>query len=161
MNCYSDLPYPKVESDAPNLKDAMIIRETYAGSVSETTAILGYIYDHLILDEIDSDIAAVMKKIAISEMRHLELLGDAIVALGGDPIYYGMRYPFSGSYVTYRKAVRPILMSRIAGEKSAIRGYRHAIAHLSNESAKALLERIIIDEEIHIDVLEDMLRSIS
>lgn len=161
MKCFSDLPYPKVETNAPNIKDAMILRETYAGSVSETTAILGYMYDHFILDEIDSNVADVMKKIAISEMHHLELLGDAIVTLGGDPIYYGMRYPFSGSYVTYKKAIRQILVSRIQGEKSAIRGYRHAIAHLSNESAKALLERIIIDEEIHIDILESLLLSIS
>lgn len=152
-----DLPYPEVIVNCPDLHDARILREDYAGRVSETTATLQYMYQHYILSEIEEEIADALEGIAIAEMHHHELLGKAITALGGDPIIGGMSSFFSGGYVNYCKNTKELLETNIMGEYAAIRNYRKSISCLYNTSVKELLERIILDEELHIKILNSLL----
>ena len=50
-----------------------------------------------------------------------------------------------------------MLRNDIAGEKRAIINYEKTILIIKNDSIKALLRRIIKDEERHIEVLEKLL----
>ena len=51
-------------------------------------------------------------------------------------------------------SLEDMLTCNIEGEKGAIDGYRHLINVCENENIRALLERIIMDEENHIRVFE-------
>ena len=87
-------------------------------------------------------------------MRHLELLGDLIQRLGGK-----VRYANSlGQYWTGKNVkeetgnVAETMWYNIETEKAAIQGYQRAIMHTRNPSIRALLKRIILDEQTHIKI---------
>ena len=76
-----DLPYPEVNV-AKDLSEARLILPNYAGRDSETTAILTYAYQSYMT----ADLKKILEEISIVEMTHHEMLGEAIVKLGGYPI---------------------------------------------------------------------------
>ena len=43
-------------------------------------------------------------------------------------------------------------------EEAAIMNYERTILNLNEESVKMLLERIILDEEIHINIFKELLK---
>ena len=89
----------------------------------------------------------------------MELLGEAIVALGGYPIIGGRTY-WNGSYVNYTLDTKKFLRQNILAEENAILNYERTILNLSQDSLKQLLERIILDEELHIKLFKELLQTI-
>lgn len=153
-------PYPSTLTDQPNYSDARCLVESYGGRTSETTAVLTYIYQHYILADDYPDIADLMLDVAITEMHHHELLGEAIVHNGGDPVIGGLKGFWNGSYVNYAKNVKTILIKNIAAEKAAIRDYLLDIKCVKSTELKQLIQRIILDEELHIALFEEALASL-
>ena len=155
------LPYPQVVAGYPDLKQVQCILNDYAGRESELTAITLYIYQSLIFKNNYPEISDAIEKIAIVEMKHFELLGDAIQDLGGDPIMGGTKAFWNGSFVNYIKNPRKALMFDIQAEENAILNYKKSIACSPNATVRALIERIILDEECHIVIFKDLLASLS
>ncbi|HRR89672.1 MAG TPA: ferritin-like domain-containing protein, partial [Eubacteriales bacterium] len=91
------------------------------------------------------------------EMEHHEQLGKTIFKLGGYPVLGGANYPWSGSFVNYAGDLRKILEINIRGEELAIYNYEKTILRLTNHQVIKLLERIILDEELHIKIFSDLL----
>lgn len=151
----SDLPYPEIEV-TPSIAEARILMPSYGGRNSETTAIFTYMYQTYVSPEFNDTLEAV----AISEMHHHELLGEAITKLGGYPVIGSGTY-WNGSYVNYQTSPAEFLKSNIIGEKTAIAGYEKAILALNQKSLKMLLERIILDEELHIKIFEELINTLS
>lgn len=62
--------------------------------------------------------------IAMIEIKHLELLGEAIIKLGGNPefksSYSNVGRFWLGSYVNYSTTIKKILLDNIDTEKIAI-----------------------------------------
>lgn len=52
------------------------------------------------------------------------------------------------------------LMQNIAAEEAAILNYERTVLNLRTESVKQLVERIILDEELHIKIFKEMLAQI-
>lgn len=152
-----DLPYPEVVIEHKDPSEAKKLMDDYAGKESETTAILTYIYQSYILKDSHPDISKTLESIGISEMFHHELLGTTIARLGNYPVIGGRNTFWNGSFVNYVTDVRKILKVDIAAEKQAIVNYERTIAVLTNDSIKRLIERIILDEELHIKILNEML----
>lgn len=153
----SDLPYPEIEV-APNIAQSKLLMPLYAGASSELTAILTYAFQSYVSPKYP-EIAHALKGIAIVEMHHHKLLGTTIYKLGGYPIM-GARNYWNGSFANYTLNPKKFLQDNILGEEATIVNYERTILNVESESVKTLLERIILDEEIHIKVFKELLASL-
>ncbi len=153
----SDAPWPEAEIAHPNINDAMLLQEDYASKDSETTAVMTYMYQVYIIHLMDETVADIIEHIAISEMQHHEKLGEMIAALGGNPVIGAKKGWWNGSYINYSKNIRDMLIHNIIIEQGAIDHYRYTISRLSNEGIKKVIERIILDEEVHIETFKALL----
>ncbi|MDR3319135.1 MAG: manganese catalase family protein [Clostridiales bacterium] len=151
----ANLPYPKINITQPNEEYARLLMEDYCGAVSELRAVLQYTYGSFVTDGY-ADLKSALRNIGIVEMLHLELLSVAIIQLGGDPKFHTEDYP-SESYncddVVYVKTVNGIILANIELESISIANYRKHIAMIDDTQVNGLLERIILDEEVHYDIL--------
>lgn len=157
----ADESYPQIVAGYPDLRQVQCILNDYAGRESELTAVNQYIYQSIIFKDCYPEIAEALEKIAIVEMKHFDLLGGAIHDLGGDPIIGGTKTFWNGSFVSYIKNPKKALQNNIIAEQNAIQNYKKSIACSNNATVKALLERIILDEEVHIIVFKELLSSLS
>lgn len=161
------LAYPSVDGVTPNTELAMVLMSDYAGRNGELTGILQYTYQKLYFEKMGyKDLASAFKAISITEMIHFDLLGGLIFALGGDPKYYsvspnGKQNWWSGSFVDYSKGIKKILLDSIAGEQYGIRQYKKLKEYTNDDIVHAILTRIILDEEKHIEILKDLLNKYS
>lgn len=146
-------PYPEPRALRPNYYYAMLLLEDYAGTISEMTAINQYFYHYLTFGA-HKDLAELEECISIIEMHHLELLGETILLLGVLPEYRtftnNRQNYWNASYVYYGNNICDRLASDIAAEVSAIQQYRYHQQLIDDPHIKALLERIIKDEEHHL-----------
>lgn len=152
----SDLPYPKIEVEQ-NVAESKILMPVYSGSASELTAVMTYSFQMYVSPKYP-EIVAALEGIAITEMMHHKLLGEAIYALGGYPVM-GARTYWNGSFVNYALDPRKYLKQNITSEQTAILNYERTILNLTTDSVKMLLERIILDEQVHIDVFKKLLKN--
>lgn len=149
---------PEVKNVKPNKYYAYLLQQDYAGVVSEMTAISQYVYNHIILEPKYGEVAELFEKISMAEMEHMEALGEAILAFGGDPRIgvpskkQAYRY-WKGSYVAYNKRICTILNEAIKGEKKAITNYMKHRRMIKEPQTRALLTAIIADEKKHISLL--------
>lgn len=153
----SELPYPELTVYSVSRDDVIALTDVYAGRESETTAIMQYSYQSYILKEKYPDVAKVLEQIAIVEMTHHEMLAEAIIESGGDPVIAGRHCFWSGSTVNYAEDLCTILKANLQGELTAIANYKRTIAALSNKSIAALIERIILDEELHVKIFKKLI----
>jgi bacterioferritin len=153
----SDLPYPEISCQDKNKSYVNLIQVNYAGAISELTATNQYIYHSLAISEKFKDVAHCLKHIAMVEMEHLEILGKLIIALGGNPRFEinkgGRELEWSPKFIEYGSNLASMLRENIDGEKAAIRQYKSTISLIKDDNITKILERIIVDEEIHIQTL--------
>ncbi len=153
----SELPYPKIQVIGPNPYYANIIKEDYAGMVSEMTAINQYLYHYFDTKNYDKEVGDTLEQIAIVEMRHLEILAELISLLGEKPIYYTQNSFWSACYVYYGNNLYEQLVNDLNSEYAAIENYNCHINIINDPYIKEILERIIADEEEHIKILKDLI----
>lgn len=157
MKFASDLPYPEITIDH-NPKDAKLLMGVYSGACGELTAILTYAYQGYITQKYH-ELHDTLIGIAKVEMHHHALLGETIYALGGYPVM-GARNYWNGSYADYTLNIQNFLKDDIASEQNAILNYERTMLNIDTESVKALIERIILDEQEHIKILTQTLNQI-
>lgn len=155
--CCSELPYPELEVDK-NVAESKLLMPSYAGATSEQTAVMTYCFQSYI-SIARPDFAKALIDIAKCEMKHHSLLGKTIYLLGGYPVI-GSRSYWSGNLVNYTLDPRKYLQQNIIAEESAIINYERTILNLKSESVKMLLERIILDEEVHIETFKELLKTL-
>ena len=151
----SDLPYPTIDVKG-NLAQSKLLMPCYSGSNGELTAILTYCFQSYVTPKYP-DLERALMGVAKTEMLHHRLLGDTIYKLGGYPIM-GARTYWNGSMVNYTLDPKKFLQQNIAAEEGAIMNYERTILNLDDECVKMLLERIILDEEIHIKIFKELLK---
>ncbi len=167
MECRVNIPYPLVKVEKENIEYANILLEDYTGFNGEENAINQYVYEYLSKFNEYEYFAQVLKKIAMVEMKHLELIGKTITLLGGKPIFkfldrksnYYLYY--SGSFVNYENDIKKMLIYNIRLEKNTIRKYEQHIKIIKDKYIKALLYRIILDEKKHIECFRELLFRLS
>jgi len=159
MAVYVDAaPYPEV-SGAPNPETVAMLKEDYAGRDSELTAITQYVFQSGRTTDNDSYANAVLQ-IGIVEMMHLDMLADAIVALGGSPTFDNGKEYWAANNVNYASDLKGMIEANIQGEGAAIKSYENHAAKTTNPSVKALLARIIIDEKLHLKFFQELLATL-
>lgn len=157
-DCRLDIPYPEAVTEGKNLRWAQLLSSDYAGQMGELTAITKYLYQNLILEERCPELASTLRCVAMVEMHHLELLGKLIVAFGGDPTYrVGSRW-WNGVYAASPTDPAFILRQNLNAERMAVMGYRRRLEQIGDPCARKVIERIILDEEHHAKLFEEMLK---
>lgn len=160
MNVKGNQSYPEPRVECENLYYANLLSEVFAGSVSEETAVHLYFYQHLILEEDYAEISNILEKISIVEMHHLELLGQTIRLLGGNPIFGVNKNReviyWNGNNVNYNQNIQDILKIDMDAEKEAIKNYEYALQVIQDKFVQELLERIIEDEKTHLQIFENL-----
>lgn len=155
-----DLPYPKTEDIVPNQMYASILRCLYAGQGSELTAVMQYFYDACMLKGEYEEAYTAFKYISVVEMEHMELLANMIMALGGDPKYtyktQNGESCWSAKNIRYSRTPRQILLEAVMAEEKAISAYNEAVGTIKDEAVTCLLQRIIMDERLHLDIFKGL-----
>lgn len=161
------LPYPSTDGLTTDLHSIRIIAPAYASTgASEMNASLQYIYQHFIFKKLGmKEIADTVEDIAITEMRHIDLLGTMIAQMGADPVYTQnlmrrMNY-YSTERINYATSPQRMIIADIADELAAIEQYKSMAARLKNEQVAAVISRIILDEKIHVEKLKEILRELT
>ena len=155
------LPYPQIEVQEKNPGYAQMLSHDYAGAVSEMTAIAQYINNEHRLSYENCPLARTILGIAVAEMIHLQKLGELICLLGGN-LEFGVRQRdarirfWTPQYLECPQNLREMLQVDMKAERAAINQYRTHIKAINDSSVNAVLERIILDEEYHIMILEAM-----
>lgn len=153
LPCKADMPYPEAEVEGPNIRYANLLMDAYAdGDKGELTAITQYMHHHLTIQ--NKEIANVELCIALIEMKHLELIGDLIKMLGGNPKYRRSNKAWwDGGHVSYGDNTEFKLKLDMDSEKAAIEGYKTLISEIEDKNIVKVLKRIIEDELVHLNIL--------
>lgn len=151
----ADAPYPPVKAGAENPQYARMLSLDLAASRSEMTSITQYLYQSWALSAEHMEVAETMRRIAVVEMHHLDMMGKLITQLGGTPRYAAMqRQPmaWNGNMVNYSRSLEMVMRNNMALEQSAIDTYRKQAAVIQDEHIVVILRRIIMDEEVHMRI---------
>ena len=148
-------PYPEFVGAVDDLTTATILKNLASSRVGELPAVLQYVYQSVIVDQTNSEIAAILEEIGVVEMIHLDMLMHAISMFGGIPKYEDSQNNyFSTSNLNYTQKLSDMLENNIHAELTAIENYKFAISRVKNESLKRLFERIIEDEQRHVEIFK-------
>lgn len=156
-----DLPFPDLSNLTPDRKNACIIMPAYADAKSELTAVLQYIYQSILFGVCgNKEYATIIEEIAIAEMRHLDLLGEALTRLGVAPVY-ARRPPekchfYSSCAVHYTTSPVEMIAADITAEQEAIAAYESMLACITEPTLGALISRIVLDERLHLKKFKEM-----
>ena len=101
-----------------------------------------------------------MGKISLVEMHHLDLLGRAIFMMGGNPqlIRPAQKQYWHAGLINYTTDPCSMLLADMRDELDAADRYRSTALSCSNRPLKPLLERIALDETLHAECLQRLIR---
>lgn len=160
----ADLPYPEIAIEGECKRYAKLLLHDYAGLDSELSAVISYSHRHLVSGAQSKLIAEAFIGVAIVEMRHLDMLGEAIMQLGMNPKYYtktrGKEEYWSAENIQYVCDLKGMLKHAIQEEYRAIKQYKEHIACIDDQNIKDLLQRIIEDERLHIKLFKLLLQMV-
>lgn len=163
---YSDTaPYPPVKVDGPNPQYASAILSNIGSCNSEMSAVSLYFYNSLVIRETRKDIAGCFHKISLVEMHHLDIFGELALRLGTDPRLWsynkGRMYYWCPACNQYSLQPAAIVANALKGEEEAIRKYHAQYQWIQDSHIRAILDRIIADEEIHVKIFRSMLAELT
>lgn len=154
-------PYPEISITQQNLRYARILTMSFSSPKSELTSIHQYLYQNWIFTAKHREMAETFKRIAGVEMHHYNLLGQMITALGGSPKVQFYRQntpvPWNGNFILYNRNLKQLLRQNILTEQGAIDLYAKHSKMIGDECVSKVLSRIILDEQIHVDILKGFL----
>ena len=158
-------PYPPVMVEEENLHYAQLLAVNLASPKSELTSVLQYIYQDWFFTPQYKEVARIIKKIAIVEMHHMDILGRLIVLLDGNPTYCAVTdnrfHIWNGNMVTYSNMVCLALTDNICLEEAAIASYKEHAAQINDHYIVDVLNRIIEDEQVHLQIFHKMLNDLN
>lgn len=153
----SSKPYPPIRICERNPLYGRMMLDNVGGQNSEMSAVSIYLYNNLLIDE-DPELSECFLNIGMVEMHHLRIFGEIARMEGENPRLWThkgnqMSY-WTPAYNQYPIEMKPLLMNLLNGEKGAVQKYHAQCEKIQDCHIKACLERIILDEEIHIQILE-------
>lgn len=158
LPCRDPSPFPEITVSEPNGHYAKLLLDAFAdGTAAELTAVAQYIHHHLTIKE--KDVSDLQLCIALVEMHHLDIIGDLIEQLGGDPKYLRTNKGYwQGSEVSYGDSLIQKLRLDILSEEAAIATYHYLLAEIGDPQIQRVLERIIRDEQVHLMLFLEALK---
>lgn len=157
----SDIPYPDICAKNKNQIYAKAMLDNMGGSNSEMSAISLYFYNHIII-RYHENISYIFHKISIVEMHHLEIFGKLALQLGGNPKLWTVKDKsmvyWTPGYNNYPVELETILYNALDSERAAVEKYEQQICCIKDTNIIENLKRIILDEKIHIQLFEALIK---
>lgn len=157
-----DIPYPSIEHLSPNIEYSQHILSNLGGLHSKMNSISLYFYNHIILKQLWPELSEAMKQISMVEMKHLEIFANLAYQLGADPRLWDCQNDFleywSPGYNVYPRQIHSLLENAIIQEQNTITTYQYQITCINDPLLQKILKRIIIDDQLHIEVFESFLK---
>lgn len=152
----ADAPYPSIKNLNSDPLSARIISSAYATSCGEVNSALQYIYQSFVFNHGGEEkTAELLKSIAIAEMIHIDLLGNALINLGVTPIYSFLPPVafnfYSTKFVSYSRGFAEMIEDDIVAERHAVASYSKMLKKLKNDGVKELIARLLQDEKLHLE----------
>lgn len=152
--------YPPVKVCGKNPKYAMAMLSNIGACNSEMSAISLYFYNSLIANEKYEEIGKIFHKISMVEMHHMNIYGQLAEMLGADPRLWSVSNRnftyWSPACNRYPRKIDKMLRNAYNGEKEAVSKYRQQAEWIQDEFVVANLNRIILDECLHIEIMEQL-----
>ena len=154
LPCRAPGPYPEPKVEGMDEQTANLLLDAFAnGGSAELTAIAQYFQHSLTIT--DPVISNLELCISLSEMKHLDLIGGLIESLGGKPKYWATnRFYWTGGHVGYGETTSGKVALDIQSEREAIAGYERLLRQTQHPAVRAVLERILADEIVHLSLFE-------
>ena len=147
--------YPEIVDAKEDVSTVAILKNLASNRSGEIGGVLQYVYQSVIADKTNQDIAEILEEIGIVEMLHLDMLMHAITLFGGNPKYEDAQGNyFNTANLNYSIKLKDMLENDIRAETIAIENYEMAIKKVMNESLKDLFKRIIEDEKRHLEIFK-------
>lgn len=144
-------PYPSAEGI---MKNPRLINGAMAARCDELNTISDYVYYGIILAECHPALSELFEKLAMTEMLHFRLLGQMILALGGNPCVRTRVNSASVCVPPTTCDVKRLLESAISGERKACVEYKRLAAEACGDKvAEEIFCRLASDEESHAKML--------
>lgn len=157
-------PYPPIRVQELNPAYARMLKMDADSARSEVTSSMQYIYQSWVLSLQNEALSEMLRGIAIVEMRHLDILGRLIAQLGGNPGYavlqQGRPVSWNGSMVSYTQQPDRMLEGNILLEQHAVDTYTQQIAHIKDPYVVDVLKRILLDEQLHLELFRSSLQQL-
>ena len=148
-------PYPEIENAQEDMATVNILKNLANSRVGEISGATQYIYQSVLADKTNEEIASIFEEIGVVEMLHLDMLMHAITVFGGIPKYEDSNGNFfNAGNLNYTMKLREMLDNNIKAESIAVENYEMAINKVKNQSLKDLFLRIIEDEKRHIEIFK-------
>ena len=147
--------YTPISGASCDCRTVRLLKNLLSGRFGELTGIHTYLYQNLISNGTNQNLANALNELSLEELLHANLLGNAIVNFGGNPRFSNGQGTFwSGRNINYETNQNTFLRNNILREQRAIQNYQDAINRITNQSLKQLLGEIIADKNRHIQVLQ-------
>ena len=147
-------PYPVIKVCNKNIEYGRMMLDNVGGICSEMSAIALYQYNHIISKKKCKELSKMFEEISICEMHHLEMFLELAFDLGMDPRLWSCSNDYneywSPSYNNYQGRLITLLENSIDGDSKAIIKYSHQRDIIDDHYIKAILDRIIEDEQLHL-----------
>lgn len=157
--------WPPLKICCPNPQYADEMLSNIGACNSEMSAVSLYFYNSIVLTDTNREFAEIFHKISIVEMHHLEIFAQLARMLGADPRLWTVTNNrscyWTPSCNNYPTQIKYLLENSLRGEQDAILKYRRQTCAIQDSYIVAILNRIILDEQIHVEILRKMLAEIS
>lgn len=162
MNSQIEKEYPTIKNYCKNSYYSGILQNLFAGPEGEVVLFLQLQYHNNILKLFNPKIAEVLSEISLTDLKHQQLLSNAIQMTFGNPIYATTQGKWiGGRQIDYIKDTKQLLLANLEAKEKAIIDYKIAISKIDNTQIKLLLSSILADEENHRLILKKLIKSIS
>lgn len=154
-----DVPYPPIQVDSKNSVYACDMLGNMSEVVSEMSDVSRYFYIAVVAKPQSSWISSCFHHISIIEMHHLNIFAELALLLGADPRLWSCNeYSqwWSPSFVGYPRGLRALVEESIRAEEAAIAKYSNQADIIRDENIVAILKRIVLDEERHLQIFTEM-----
>ena len=157
-----ELPYPPIDNLNVNVKYGQMLLSNLSGLHSEMNTLSLYFYNSIITKYSHPKIREAMEEICKIEMKHLKIFADMCYLLGVDPRLWDCQNDYleywSPGFNIYPRQIHSMLENAIIQEQNTISIYSHQIDLIDEPIICNMLKRIILDEQLHVEIFQELLR---
>ncbi|MDD4816267.1 MAG: ferritin-like domain-containing protein [Clostridia bacterium] len=153
--------YNKMMWLQPNSFYAGLLQDLYAGDSGEIVSFLQYSYQSFVLMPFGEDFGKIFERLANEEFLIAKKLAEAIVMLGGNPIFANLQGKYlGGRAVSQTKDIKGMLVDDIELKEKSLINFKTILLKIDNQYLKNLINSIIKEKEFQLATLKAYLESL-
>ena len=156
--------WPPLKIERPNPQYAAEMLSNIGSCNSEMSAVSLYLYNNIILTDTNREFAEIFHKISVVEMHHWQIYAQLAHMLGADPRLWSFQNNrpsyWSPGCNRYPQQLKSLLENSLQGEQEAISKYTRQTECIQDAHIVDLINRIILDEKLHVEIFQEMLSQV-